>query len=107
MCVTANGHHCGLEMIVQIIRLALATSVLMPAIAAVAAEPADEGVQKKQPPSPLKVGEPVSLFDGKTLNGWTTQSGKPVERGWTVDDGSICRESRGGNIFYEREVGDF
>ena len=83
-------------MIVQIIRLAVAISVLMPAIAAVAAEPADEGVQKKQPPSPLKVGEPVALFDGKTLNGWTTQSGKPVERGWTVDDGSICRESRGG-----------
>ncbi|MFP6669712.1 MAG: DUF1080 domain-containing protein [Pirellulales bacterium] len=91
----------------QIIRLALAISVLMPAIVAVAAEPADDGVQKKQPPSPLKVGEPVSLFDGKTLNGWTTQSGKPIERGWIVEDGSICRESRGGNIFYEREVGDF
>jgi hypothetical protein len=52
-------------------------------------------------------GEPVSLFDGETLNGWTTQDGKPVTRGWTVEDGVIYRASGGGNIFYEQEVGDF
>ncbi len=58
-------------------------------------------------PPELKIGEPISLFDGKTLAGWTTQDGKPVTKGWKVDDGTLHREDRGGNIFYEREVEDF
>ena len=67
---------------------------LMPAIA-------EEG------PVALRPGEPISLFDGKTLKGWVTQDGKPVGQGWTVHDEAIHRENRGGNIFYEQEVGDF
>jgi len=55
----------------------------------------------------LEIGKPIALFDGETLNGWTTEDGKPVTSGWKVEDGAIYRESRGGNIFYEREVGDF
>ncbi len=55
----------------------------------------------------LKVGQPISLFNGKTLDGWTTEDGKPIKRGWKVDNGALFRESRGGNIFYEKEVGDF
>ncbi|MEQ8790987.1 MAG: DUF1080 domain-containing protein [Pirellulaceae bacterium] len=54
-----------------------------------------------------KVGEAISLFDGKTLAGWTTQDGKPVTAGWKVTDGAIHRESRGGNIFFEQPFGDF
>ena len=54
-----------------------------------------------------QAGQPIALFDGKTLNGWTTANGKPVTRGWTVDDGAIFLKSRGGNIFSEREFGDF
>lgn len=57
--------------------------------------------------SDLEVGKPISLFDGKALDGWTTQDGKPVTSGWKVADGAIYRESRGGNIFYKNLVGDF
>ncbi len=52
-------------------------------------------------------GEPIELFDGKTLSGWVTGDGKPVSSGWTVQDGAIYRESRGGHIYFEREFGDF
>jgi|GEM_PF-62880 arylsulfatase A-like enzyme/trehalose utilization protein len=62
---------------------------------------------KKQPLPELKVGKPISLFDGETLNGWTKQDGSPVIDGWTVADGTIHQENRGGNIFYEQQVGDF
>lgn len=35
----------------------------------------------------LVAGEPVSLFDGKTLDGWTIQKGE--ESWWRVEDGEI------------------
>ena len=55
----------------------------------------------------LVVGKTVSLFDGKTLDGWTTESGQSVKNGWVVEEGCIHRASRGGNIYYQHEVGDF
>ncbi len=51
--------------------------------------------------------ERVALFDGKTLEGWTTLDGKPVTRGWEVVDGTIHRASRGGDIITTGEFGDF
>lgn len=63
--------------------------------------------EKKDIEPELEVGKPVSLFDGKTLNGWVTEDGKPVTKGWKVEDGTIFRDTSGGNIFYEKEVGDF
>jgi trehalose utilization protein len=62
---------------------------------------------KTSPQPDLKVGKPISLFDGKTLNGWTRQDGSPVTTGWKAVDGTIHQEIRGGNIFYEKPVGDF
>ncbi len=59
-----------------------------------------------QPPK-LETGKTVSLFDGETLNGWVMENGKPVSSGWIVQDGCIHRATRGGNIFYQQEVGDF
>ena len=56
---------------------------------------------------PLEIGQPIDLFDGETLAGWVKENGAPVDAGWVVQDGTIHRESRGGNIFYHREVGDF
>ena len=32
---------------------------------------------------------------------------KPVTKGWIVQDGTICRESSGGDIFTEREYANF
>ena len=45
----------------------------------------------------------VKLFDGKTLDGW--QGGKD---GYEVIDGAIvCKEKGGGNLYTEKEYGDF
>ena len=33
-------------------------------------------------PYPLRAGEAFSLFDGKTLDQWTTVEGEPVTTGW-------------------------
>jgi hypothetical protein len=56
---------------------------------------------------PGQRGEPVVMFDGKTLDGWKTFSGEPVTRGWVVQDGAIVRESRGGHIYFEHGATDY
>ena len=69
--------------------------------------------------SPAKTAEPgfVSLFDGRTLNGWTInclpKDKKLAAKAWTVDDGTILADSIGHTEhFYillatEKEYGDF
>ncbi|MDA1014394.1 MAG: DUF1080 domain-containing protein [Planctomycetota bacterium] len=52
-------------------------------------------------------GKPISLFDGKSLAGWTSFDGKPITKGWIVRDGMLERIDRGGHIYYKDEVGDF
>lgn len=48
------------------------------------------------------------LFDGKTLAGWTHTNGKPVSKGWKVEDGAIHRGAeRGGDIITEKEYENF
>ena len=48
----------------------------------------------------------VSLFDGKTLNGWKLVGGHGP--GYVVRDGKIvCPAEGGGNLFTEREFGNF
>jgi hypothetical protein len=48
----------------------------------------------------------VSLFDGKTLKGWKLIGG--VGRGYIVENGIlVCPEDGGGNLFTEREYGNF
>lgn len=49
----------------------------------------------------------IALFNGKTLDGWTTASGDPVENGWEVLDGELVRTGRGGAIYAEGEFEDF
>lgn len=58
---------------------------------------------------PISAEEPkfISLFDGKTLDGWTTAAGKPVTQGWVVEDGTIHRSERGGDIITAQKFGDF
>jgi len=49
------------------------------------------------------------LFDGKTLQGWTTLDGKPVTKGWEVIAGMIHLKPSSnptGHIVTEREYGD-
>jgi arylsulfatase A-like enzyme len=50
------------------------------------------------------------LFDGKTLDNWTSQNGKPVGPGWEVVDEAIHlsrAKGRAGHIITKREYGDF
>jgi len=48
----------------------------------------------------------VSLFDGKTLNGWTLVG--RVGSGYVVENGTIaCPNDSGGNLFTEKEYGNF
>jgi hypothetical protein len=49
----------------------------------------------------------IPLFNGKSLEGWVTAGGRPVTRGWVVEDGMLVRASRGGSIFTAKEYGDF
>jgi hypothetical protein len=54
---------------------------------------------------PLSAVEPgfVSLFDGKTLNGWIG-----AVDGYVVRDGAIvCDQKKGGNLLTEKEYSDF
>lgn len=58
----------------------------------------------------LNAAEPISLFDGATLSGWTTLGGKPVTRRWEVENGMLHLRTDGGrsvNIVTEQEYADF
>lgn len=55
-------------------------------------------------------GVEVPLLDGKTLRGWTTLDGRPVNGGWEVVDGMIRldpNQKGAGNIITTSEFGDF
>jgi hypothetical protein len=50
----------------------------------------------------------IPLFDGKTLAGWTDQSGKPPSAGWQVEDGALHRKGlRAGSLISERQFDNF
>lgn len=49
----------------------------------------------------------VSLFDGKTLNGWRNYKGKGVRDGWKVVDGTMQHTKKGGDIITEEQYEDF
>lgn len=49
----------------------------------------------------------VTLFDGKSLDGWVTGDGKPVTEGWKVEDGLLHCPGRVGSIYAAKEYGDF
>lgn len=52
-------------------------------------------------------GGEISLFNGKDLSGWTNAEGKPVTKGWKVEEGVLHRSSAGGDLLSEKEYGDF
>lgn len=51
--------------------------------------------------------EPQSLFDGKTLAGWDNGKGGDPGEGWVVEDGAIHLKGKGGQIYSEKEYGNF
>ncbi len=52
-------------------------------------------------------GEWVSLFDGKTFSGWTGLDGARPGPGWTIADGELRLDGKGGNLVSEKEYTDF
>ncbi len=55
----------------------------------------------------LSAGAPVSLFDGKSLAGWTGPDGKSPGAGWTIRDGVLQLDGEGGNLISEKEYKNF
>jgi hypothetical protein len=49
-------------------------------------------------------GEPISLFDGKTLTGWKTEGGRGH---WSVANGVLTNGNSGANLVTERTFTDF
>ena len=45
----------------------------------------------------------TSLFDGKTLTGWKSYSGRPIGSQWVVEDGAIHLTAGGGGDIVTRE----
>lgn len=65
--------------------------------------------------SQVRFGEPISLFDGETLDGWKLSNPKK-QNGWRVEDGLLVNETPKidfgaygdyGNLVTEGEFGDF
>ena len=53
-------------------------------------------------------GEPISLFNGVDLTGWTDKDGNAPNPGWQVRDGAICRAEKGaGNLYTAGKYDDF
>ena len=53
-------------------------------------------------------GRIVDVFDGESLEGWTRADGQPVTKGWSVSDGVLMRDGKGGGAIYlPGEYGDF
>jgi hypothetical protein len=48
-----------------------------------------------------------SLFDGKSLDGWTGRNGRPVTAGWKVEEGAIHRAGAGGDLLSAKEYLNF
>lgn len=55
----------------------------------------------------LHAGEPVSLFDGKSFAGWTGIDGAAPGPGWSIADGELRLDGKGGNLISEKEYANF
>lgn len=71
-------------------------------------EPAQAAEAEKEESEAKKAEEGwVELFDGKSLEGWVTGDGKPVTKGWKVDNGLLHCPGRVGSIYPAKEYGNF
>ena len=51
--------------------------------------------------------DPVPLFNGKDLTGWTSADGRAAPAGWVAESGVLHRAGKGGDLYTAREYGDF
>lgn len=57
-------------------------------------------------PFDLKKGKWVTLFNGKTINGWHSYS-KDAAVGWLIEDGSLTPDGTGGDLVTDKEYENF
>ena len=48
----------------------------------------------------------ITLFNGKTLDGWTDVTGQKPGA-WTIEDGAMARKTKAGDIWTKQRYGDF
>ncbi|MGI6401001.1 MAG: 3-keto-disaccharide hydrolase [Thermoguttaceae bacterium] len=53
------------------------------------------------------VGTRRSIFNGEDLTGWTNAKGEAPGSGWKINDGVICREEGGGDLYLEGKYENF
>ena len=51
-------------------------------------------------------GQPIDLFDGKSLDGWEKLNGKKITN-WVVEDGTLHRKAKGGDLYHQHWYRDF
>lgn len=51
-------------------------------------------------------GQPLVLFDGSSMEGWTKRDGTPSD-GWIIQEGSLYRSKRAGDLYYKVWFQDF
>lgn len=69
-------------------------------------KPKEASTTSAAPTSPSKAA--ISLFDGKSLTGWTNEKGeKPTGDAWTIGDGILHLKGKGGNLISEKEFSSF
>ena len=49
----------------------------------------------------------ITLFDGKSLEGWTDVAGQKPSAGWVVEEGAVARKTKAGDIWTKERYGDF
>lgn len=54
-----------------------------------------------------KVPAQTTLFDGKSLEGWTNEEGDAPPKGWGIVDGTLAVTGWGEDAFTTRDFGDF
>lgn len=55
----------------------------------------------------LIAGEANSLFDGKTLKGWSSKDGSAPSESWIVEEGCIIRNDKAGDLYTKQSFKDF
>lgn len=57
--------------------------------------------------APVFAGESYALFDGKSFAGWSGAGGDAPGAGWTIAEGELRLDGKGGNLLSEKEFSDF
>lgn len=49
----------------------------------------------------------ITLFDGKSREGWTNPAGDKASAGWVIEDGALVCKGKAGDIWTKQRFGDF